>query len=121
VSIDKNGSLPWVDSEDEQFRTAISSLREEDIPPKDAEDTASVLPGTHTEVSATSPRARCELLPRAIRQYPAQRPGTTSKDRRYMAKRVKATDQGKSLGKRPGPSGKSYQQIKSEDFPHSDV
>ncbi len=121
MSIDKNVSLPQVDSEDEQFGTAIFFLKEEDIPIKDTEDTASILPGTHTEVSATSPRARCELLPRDIRQYPARRPGTTSKDRRYMAKRVKVTDQDKSLGKRPGPSGKSYQQIKSEDFPHSDV
>lgn len=124
MSIDKNTCIPYVESEDEQFRTAVSSLRREDIPLKDDEVTTGA-EGTpsdvRSETTAAFPQARCELSPRDVRQFPGQRAGTTTKDRRYMAQRVKATDQSKTLGKRPGSSGKSYQQIKSEDFPHSDV
>lgn len=108
----------------EQFATAVAHLRKEDIPPKDGEvtvETASSSSDVRSETVATFPQARCELSPRDVRQYPARRSGTTTKDRRYMAQRVKATDRSKTLGKRPGPSGKPYQQIKSEDFPHSDV
>lgn len=127
MSIDKNICVPYVDSEDEQFRAAVSSLQKEDIPLKDKEmhGKASDDSAVSGSSASVSPRARCELQPRDVRQYPARMPGTTTKDRRYMVQRVKATDKGKALGKRPlgkhaGPSSKSYQQLKSEDFPHSD-